>query len=521
MNIGAGQTLGTCWFFSSINIFLTSDNGLKILWQKLQEVLPKLSARQRNYFNSNINAPCPYKGSVKKTSAIYFWKFLNQYICAVGGPGRILPKSGLNAYLTKNIKWRGEAAKETKGQYGGGNPYVELPVILGHLGFKIGSDFRMLDFERWKYQFRKPNWTAPILMYRSEASLTRTPLQDLMLEKRGYELTGAIIYAKSEDGSVAHVWACTIRNGKGYITDSNYPVDQKPLEWWRVDEVKNYFRTLPEYPYYRLDVARYIAFDVILYTRKDYTNKISPYCLLPPGGYRPLTNSNKARLERFMYKYKGTNIPGLISTRPRPNIHGRYSARVLAEAMRPQPRANARVFNAALSNATSYNAGMMMLGQMTNNKGVRYNINENSPNFKNFKTKLIAKFPRPVPKNVFDWIWKKSKGNEVTFARSLKEYAFKAGYAFPENKVRNIIARRQATRVGAKRKRRLENERVYLLNGKNWINNNGRRVNVNPNNWVRTNSNAEVNNAIRFMLSNNNTSVNKIETFRRKTVKDI
>ena len=28
MNIGAGQAGSTCWFFSSLNIFLPSDNGL-------------------------------------------------------------------------------------------------------------------------------------------------------------------------------------------------------------------------------------------------------------------------------------------------------------------------------------------------------------------------------------------------------------------------------------------------------------------------------------------------------------
>ena len=35
MNVGVGQTGPTCWFNSSLNMFLTSDNGLKILWQKL------------------------------------------------------------------------------------------------------------------------------------------------------------------------------------------------------------------------------------------------------------------------------------------------------------------------------------------------------------------------------------------------------------------------------------------------------------------------------------------------------
>ena len=52
MNVSVGQTGSTCWFNSSLNMFLTSDNGLKILWQKLQETLPTLSDRQRAYFNA-------------------------------------------------------------------------------------------------------------------------------------------------------------------------------------------------------------------------------------------------------------------------------------------------------------------------------------------------------------------------------------------------------------------------------------------------------------------------------------
>jgi hypothetical protein len=182
MNVGVGQTGTTCWFFSSLNIFLTSDNGLKILWQKLQETLPTLSNRQRAYFNSNINAPCPYKGAVKKTSAIYFWKFLNQYICAVGGPGRLIPKSGLNAYLTKNVKWRASSTKESKGT-GGGFPSWELPALLGHLGFRVGRDFRMLNDERWRYKFKNNSWTAPILMYSGGGHTFK--MRDLVLEKRG------------------------------------------------------------------------------------------------------------------------------------------------------------------------------------------------------------------------------------------------------------------------------------------------------------------------------------------------
>jgi hypothetical protein len=501
-------------------MFLTSDNGLKILWKKLMERTKEMTPREWMYFMSNINSPCPYKGAVKKTSAIYFWKFLNQYICAVGGPGRLLPKSGLNTYLTKNIKWRANAMRESKGQ-SPGFPHLELPAILGHLGFKIGKDFRILDFERWKYQFKKDNWTTPILMYRSDGSWSSTtPLRDLLLEKKGYELTGAIVYALSKEKG-AHVWACTIRNGKGYITDSNYPTEQKPLTWWIADEVKNYFRNIAEYPHFRLNVAKIISFDVILYTRKDYTNKIAPTCLYRPNNYVPLTNKNKEALENFKSSYGNYGTRFLMSGKVG-EAHRTYTPRVLTEAIRQygvRPVANSTVYNRIVAQSGSFNHGMRLVQNVANNKGVRYRVYKNRPNYIKFKQNLIAKHPRPFPDTVFSQIWGQRRGN-MDFIRKVKNYALEAGYTFPKEKIQALMAKRQSTRAGTKRKLNNERERVYRLNNTNWVNNNGRYVNVNPNNWVRTNGNAETNNAIRFMLSNNG-PISKIETFRRKTFRDL
>ena len=81
MNRGIGQNLDTCWFYSSLNIFLLSDNGLKVFWKKLKEVYEGMNANQKAFFNSNINTPCPLTFGNKSTM-IYFWKFMDEYICA-------------------------------------------------------------------------------------------------------------------------------------------------------------------------------------------------------------------------------------------------------------------------------------------------------------------------------------------------------------------------------------------------------------------------------------------------------
>ena len=506
MNVGLGQTGSTCWFNSSLNMFLTSDNGLKILWQKLQETLPMLKPRERAYFNSNINAPCPYKGSVKKTSAIYFWKFLNQYICAVGGPGRLIPKSGLNAYLTKNVKWRANSTKEAKGT-SGAHPSWELPAILGHLGFKVGRDFRMLNAERWRYKFKNNSWTAPILMY-SGGGHTYA-MRDLLLEKRGYDLTGAIVYVAPSMASerMPHVWSCAIRNGKGYITDSNYPTTQIECKWWQKTDLERHFMTVSQ-PY-RTGVARLMGFDVIMYTRKEFTNKIGPSCQLPKQ-YRPLTANNENKLRQFQ-QWGSVNV---LKTGRVGNAHKIFSPRVRAEAIRQnakRPLMTANVFNKLVNQAGSFNHGMNLLQSAKTDKGLVYKVNANGQNYRNYRKKLIAKFPRQIPKNTIARFWRSSNSNSE-FDQRLRSYANRRGYTINENTLKGILARRATTRAGTKRVRNAETERMYLVNNTEWRNSNGTNVTnkINANNWVRTNNNNTTANIGEY------TNATNVKTFKRK-----
>ena len=501
MNVGVGQTGSTCWLYSSINMFLTSDNGLKIMWQKLQEVYPKLKPREKAYFNSNINAPCPYKGSIKKTSAIYFWKFLNEYMCAIGGPGRLIPKSGLNAYLTKNIKWRLPSTRESKGTTGA-FPHMEIPVILGHLGFRIGHDFRMLDFNRWRYKFKNNSWTTPILMYSAKGT---HPMRDILLEKRGYDLTGAIVYVKPALGSTLdpHVWACSIRNGKGYIYDSNYPLTQIECKWWLKENLERHFMTVDAN--YRPGRAQNMGFDVILYTRKEFTNKIAPSCQLPKS-YKPLTAKNENLVNQ------GNIFANFFKHGEVRNFYKEYNPRVRAEIIRrnaARPAVTPAIYAKFANKAGSYNHGMRMLHNLKNAQGVKYKINRNGPNFLNYSKKLIAKFPRPVPKEMMNYFFRNSKTN-TEFARRVQNFAVRSGYAVNENKLKGILAMRAKTRAGTKR---IE-ERIYRA-GNNWYNNKGNNVTnkINPANWVL---NETPNKSIELAVANLKNYSGNVKTYHRK-----
>jgi hypothetical protein len=503
MNIGVGQTGGTCWFNASLNMFLTSDNGLKILWKKLQASYRYFTKEDKEFFMSDIHAPCPYKGGVRKTRAIYFWKFLNQYMCAVGGPGQLLPKSGLNAYLVKNVRWRSPELRELKGVGRGALPAKELPALLTHLGFREGPEFRMLDFDRWKYQFKKPEWKTPILMYRKQDDSRewswRIPLTDLLTEKQGYDLTGAIVYIMPAMHSdrPPHVWSCSIRNGKGYIIDSNYPHTPHECRWWNVENLKRFLGTI-EVPY-RPGNARIIGFETIMYTRREFTSKIAPSCKLPQN-YRPLTEQNKHGVKNLM------RVGGVMTSPARKEAGRQYPPRVIAEAVRQNAKRKLGTpsdYENLLKKATSFNSARHML------RAVPFRVNREGQNYKNFEKKLLAKFGTQMPQYMFNYLWKRRKSNE-NFAARVRSWAPKMGYFINEKRIAGILARRATTRAGTKRPA----ERMYRI-GNTWFNTTGANVTgkVKSANWTPAKSynKGQVNALARIT----NVNTNNIKVYQR------
>jgi hypothetical protein len=258
---------------------------------------------------------------------------------------------------------------------------------------------------------------------------------------------------------------------------------------------------------YRTGVARVMGFDVIMYTRKEFTNKISPTCQLPQA-YRPLTANNENKLRQFQ-QWSSVNF---LKTGGVGNAHRLFAPRVLAEAIRKnaqRPLMTANVYNKFVNEAGSFNHGMRLLQHAKNAQGLKYKINENGQNYKNYRKKLIAKFPITVPKSMFLYFWKNSKSNSE-FTRRLRTYANKEGYIVNENQLKGILARRASTRAGTKK----AEERVYKA-GNNWYNNNGANVTnkINPANWVLNeapNKQAERNIAWRTNYNGN------VKTYRRK-----
>jgi hypothetical protein len=381
MNRGIAQNLNTCWFYSSLNIFLLSDNGLKIFWKKLQDVYGSLTANQKAYFNSNVNTPCPT--GINKVNLLYFWKFFDEYMCALGGPGRLHTQARKSRNLLKNMNFSSAALKEAKG-LAPGKAQAEIKPILRHIGF-TDAEVRYVSHN----QAPNASWTQPIVIRMHDPT---TPTKYLWARSApnwrpaGYELTGVSIYIDTQYLRIPHQIAGVIQGGKKLVFDSARPYDIWEVDWTDEDEFWKFITS-------KYGKVKWVLWSFLVYTRKDFTNKISPSCRRI---YRPISQANmEFAMERFgSAPYIFSNI---MRGRTRAGAGGRIPPRMMAHILQEwgkRPLLTKNTFQSLLNSATSWNHGLKQLKQLEE-AGYRYNYNGN--NFLNFKTNLLKKFPRAIP----------------------------------------------------------------------------------------------------------------------------
>jgi len=381
MNRGIGQNLETCWFYSSLNVFLLSENGFKIMWKKLKEVYSGLSPSNKNYFNSNVNAPCPSRtsGNIKN---LYFWKFLDEYMCSIGGPGRLAVRAGKSRNLLKNIPFRNEGTREAKG-LAPGHPQKEIDVILTQLGF-TSRDFRMVSWSSGV----QADWKTPILIYVSNTNNRRfgIAVSNITLKLRTYDLTGATLTFKLVGASTGHSISFSIVNGHGAVFDSARPSHIVGCKWYDATELAKFINA-------KYGATENMYFTTVIYTNSNYTREISPYCIRK---YKHIMNANRIALSKIP---KNSNIGERLARGINANLlsHSktpRIRAQLVKQYGERRPM-TVEAFNFIVNNSNSYNKGVNALKNFKN-MGWRYN--NTSKNFLNFKRKLLAKHPRPVPK---------------------------------------------------------------------------------------------------------------------------
>ena len=394
--LGAIQTRGTCWFYSILNGFILSEDGQKILYNKLKNFYKKLKPAEKAYFDDEFNAPCPMK-NLTKTKEIYFWKFIDQYLCFMSGPRAASLKAGKSADILGGMSLQGTVAKNLGGK--GAFPQAEIGKILDHVGFAKDYYFKYADDPPKFHALRKPQF----VIVRQSKYYPKSYMNEIpagLMADPNYELVCAslVIANTKANASQMHRWhavAGFVCNGKGYIYDSN----QRKVfrcNWWNLSSFKNVVNedVAEAYSFFRNGQINVHQYAFAIFARKEFTKDIGAACLMK---YRTKTP------ETYGINFTDPNAGNKINSKLYNYLKPAQRAALKRKWARTEHKAriyiNKATFNSIVAGAKSRNNGIQ---QMTNleNAGYKYK----NENYNNFATKLKAKFPikkaPPSPKTL-------------------------------------------------------------------------------------------------------------------------
>jgi hypothetical protein len=405
--LGAIQTRGTCWFYSILNGFILSEDGQKILYNRLKNFYKKLKPVDRAYFDDDINAPCPMK-NLAKTKEIYFWKFVDQYLCFMSGPRAASLKAGKSASILGGMSLQGTVAKNLGGK--GAYPQVEIEKILDHVGFKGEYYVKYANTPPKFHVLRKPQFV--IVMdnsYRKTSYLDEIP-KELMADPN-YELmcTSLVIANTNANSSEMHKWhamAGFVCGGKGYIYDSN----QRKVfrcNWWNMADYKKVVdeEVAQEYSFFKGGQVNVHTYAFAIFARKAFTRDIGAACLMKyktktpnlglnftspnlgrrinKGYYRGLTEAQLVALKRRWYRTKHREVVYLNQT----------------------------TYDSLVNSSKNFAAGMNGIQTLLN---AGYRVRE-PKNYNEFIRKLANKFkPAPSPVKPLSFANVKARLNQYT-----------------------------------------------------------------------------------------------------------
>lgn len=366
------QTRGTCWLFTIINGFLLSDAGQKVLQYAMLRFYAGLSPTAKAYFDDHMDAPCP-SGSLMKIKKIYFYKFLDQYLCALSGPRSIARKAGKSAELLKNFPLKGEKARTHQGAKGAFTG-EELVGVLDHLGLADGVTWRM---SRPVDSAKSPHFAVYMMGGREEFNKVPT------FRPATYYLACCGITFGSSKNTTFHSVTGYIHKGKGFICDSNR-LDHYPCDWWDYNKLRVGITPVTNH-YKQKGPIDYLAYSYVIHVNKEWADAIPLTCRL---------------------KYKNTktpNIPGVNLTSPglgarinRGNFYYLLPAqraalkrRWAATKHKAKLVLNRAAFNSIVKSSNSNNAAMNKLYLLQN---AGYSFNVNGTNYKQFRKNIEEKF---------------------------------------------------------------------------------------------------------------------------------
>jgi len=281
--LGALQSRGTCWFYTILNGFILSTDGHAILFNHLNEFYKKLANDEKTYFDSANNAPCPLK-DLTKVKQIYFWKFIDQYMCLLGGPRSIPLKAGRSVELLKNVNLAGEKARINQGGKGASSQ-EEICKILDHIGFKDKYDKRYTRINN-KFDGRKKPQFVVVRKSASNPKEYMYQFPSVFMNDDNYDLMcGGVSIINEEARNTelhrSHVISGFVCNGKGFLFDSNQ-MKTWPCKWWDRSEMIRVIDNdvAPFYPFFKNGQITYYGYTFAIFARKEFTKDIRPACRL-------------------------------------------------------------------------------------------------------------------------------------------------------------------------------------------------------------------------------------------------
>jgi hypothetical protein len=384
--LGAIQTRGTCWFFSILNGFIMSENGQKILYEKLQEFYRILKPEEKAYFDDKFNAPCPLK-KIVKTKKIYFWKFIDQYLCFMSGPRVASLKAGKSAALLGSISLQGTFARQNQGARGA-HPQVEIDNILDHVGFARDYYVKYATDPPKFHAARKPQF---VIVKQSRLypknNMEEIPA-DLLADPKYELMCASLVIANTEaNNKEMHKWHAVsgfVCNGHGYIYDSNQRKVFKCNWWNRAEFIKVVNEEVgAHYKFFRNGQVNVHTYAFAIFSRKEFTKNIGVSCLMKytnvktPNTGLNLTDPNTGRIIN-------SNRFNFLKPAQRAALKRRWAQTEHKAVV----YVNKATLNSILAGAKTRNNG---LSQVINLKNAGYKFKRE--NLNNFETRLMAKFP--------------------------------------------------------------------------------------------------------------------------------
>jgi len=391
--VGALQTRGTCWLYSILNGFILSEDGVKILFARLKEIYANLKPEEKAYFNTNFNAPCPMR-NLTRMNQIYFWKFLDQYLCFQSVPKPTQLRRSKSFALLRGVNLQGVKARAHSGLEGA-YPQQEITQVLDHLGFKdkyytIGSGEDKFDGRR-RPQFMVVMQNTGIV---KQAYMLTFPAKLMKDTKYSLMCGSLVIENKSMNNSErhrAHALAGYVCNGKGFIFDSN-STEIYRCDWWLPAEYKKVVdaEIAPRYNQFKNGKITGYLYAFAIFARKEFTNPISPSCLKRTSTGASVfvrAQINKAFNEATSYNRGMIAINALVTNgvNIKSENYVNFKKRLRAKFPGMLTQAN---YNKIINEARRYNNAMNVMNDLINN-GAKVN----AAAYANFKARLRAKFP--------------------------------------------------------------------------------------------------------------------------------